>query len=110
MGTNYYLRLNICPQCGRFDEVHIGKSSHGWRIIFRGYPDTSGTPLGEIISIIHNVKDWMEVTREGEIWDEYGSRLPDEMFWGLVGEKQNERIDPDSLLIDGYVFKDTEFS
>lgn len=110
MGTNYYLRLNICPHCGRYDAVHIGKSSSGWRFTFRGYPDTADTPLSDITSIVHSVEDWMKVMEDGEIWDEYGTRTPIEMFWGMVESKQKFKVDDYSLLIDGYAFKDEEFS
>jgi len=110
MGTNYYLRLNICPDCGRYDSIHIGKSSSGWRFLFRGYPDTGDTPLNEITSIIHNVRDWQEVTPRGEIWDEYGTRVPYELFWGMVASKQSFKTNDYHLLIDGYMFSDTEFS
>ncbi len=37
MGINYYHRTNICKECGRYDERHIGKSSHGWQFSFHGY-------------------------------------------------------------------------
>ncbi len=31
MGTNYYLHVNVCKECGKPEEVmHIGKSSFGW--------------------------------------------------------------------------------
>lgn len=30
MGTNYYLHMNTCKECGRGQELHIGKSSFGW--------------------------------------------------------------------------------
>lgn len=34
MGTNYYIRYNICDCCDRYDELHIGKSSVGWQFSF----------------------------------------------------------------------------
>jgi len=37
MGTNYYARLNICPTCGRYDELHICKISSGWKPLFQAY-------------------------------------------------------------------------
>jgi hypothetical protein len=31
MGTNYYLKRDVCEHCGRAAEtLHIGKSSYGW--------------------------------------------------------------------------------
>lgn len=32
MGTNYYARVNACDKCGLSkEEIHIGKSSWGWK-------------------------------------------------------------------------------
>ena len=34
MGTNYYLKLNECKHCDRYEEVHIGKRSSAGRYCF----------------------------------------------------------------------------
>jgi len=34
MGTNYYIRYNICNCCKRYDEIHMGKQSMGWKFNF----------------------------------------------------------------------------
>ncbi len=31
MSTNYYAELNFCEHCERFDRIHIGKVSAGWK-------------------------------------------------------------------------------
>lgn len=31
MGTNYYARIDICKVCKRFNEIHLGKQSGGWK-------------------------------------------------------------------------------
>jgi len=63
MGTNYYAHLNGCTKCGRYDEVHIGKSKRTVRI----HPD-----LG-----IYEFADWRKIldSESVTIWDEYGTRL-----------------------------------
>ena len=99
MGTNYYLKRNICNECGRYDELHVGKSSAGWRFIFRRYDD------------VRNVEDWKQLMKENEFWNEYGEKVEYEWFWELVHNKQSGRIHHyDSELIDGFVFCDNEFS
>jgi len=62
MGTNYYVRLNECECCGRYDELHIGKSSAGWCFSLRVYPDDG----------INNLEDMKELMADGCIFDEYG--------------------------------------
>jgi len=34
MGESYYLRKNICPHCGRYDEIHIGMANLEWKFVF----------------------------------------------------------------------------
>lgn len=75
MGTNYYWRYNICPHCGRYDEVHIGKSSAGWQFTLHGYRDTD--PEVELSVKVMSWKDWKELlSREGKIFNEYGNEVP----------------------------------
>lgn len=39
MGTNYYLRIKCCPNCGKPDDgIHIGKSSAGWCFSLHVHP------------------------------------------------------------------------
>ena len=35
MGTNYYTKINNCDKCGRYDKIHLGKSSAGWQFYFQ---------------------------------------------------------------------------
>lgn len=69
MGTDYYYRTNVCDNCKRFDERHVGKKSMGWTFHFRGHrgqPD--GSP--DIVSIA----DWAKLfkTTPGVLANEYG--------------------------------------
>ena len=61
MGTNYYLKKNVCKECGRGEELHIGKSSAGWHFGLQTYPDDN----------IVSLRDWKELFAENEIRDEY---------------------------------------
>ncbi len=77
MGTNYYHKRNICPECGRYDEAHIGKSSAGWQFSFRGYSE------------LRSYKDWIkELERHGTIYDEYGRGMSLKEFKLMVNTKR----------------------
>lgn len=66
MGTNYYLKTNVCQHCGRGDEPrHIGKSSGGWCFALHIYPEDG----------INILADWEQLFKKQEnaIFDEYGT-------------------------------------
>lgn len=72
MGTNYYLREKCCKECGRYNELHIGKSSGGWAFSLRIYPD-----LG-----IKTIDDWKTKWNDPDnhIFNEYERSItPEEM-------------------------------
>jgi len=104
MGTNYYLRTNICECCNRYDEVHIGKSSAGWSFTFHG------------MESIRTAAHWAAEFAKGRIFDEYGDETSVEDFWKLVEAKRlNKRhadAHPDGAHIDpeGHSFSNYEFS
>ena len=80
MGTNYYLRENLCEHCGRYETLHIGRSSAGWTFGFRGYPEGEGP---------RSAKEWRETMKKGTIVDEYDREVTQDWFWMLVeGKKQ----------------------
>jgi hypothetical protein len=100
MGTNYTLYYNKCKCCKRSDELHIGKSSAGWKFLFRKHSGKA-----------ENIQQWKELTAKGEIIDEYGRLVTNDWFWDLVENKQKEsRHTNAGELIDGYNFADYEFS
>ena len=105
MGTNFYARpkVEICPRCKRpFEEIHLGKSSVGWRFLlqangFKFYKNWK------------EMKKWLKGKR---IYDEYGKRIGVKRFIQWVETKQHT-IDPEPVngdLIDGYKFFDNDFS
>lgn len=65
MGTNYYLRLDVCPHCNRAErELHIGKSSAGWVFALRVHP----------FDDINTLDDWKPLftNERNRIFNEYG--------------------------------------
>ena len=63
MGTNYYVKRESCPHCGRGDgDLHIGKSSGGWTFALHVYPEDG----------INTLDDWKPILKSHEIRDEYG--------------------------------------
>lgn len=82
-----------------FEEVHIGKSSVGWRFLFDGNNQEWKT--------IQQYKDWIA---NYEIYDEYGNKYTQEEFWKMVEEKQSEvaaskKSNPNwYIVVDGYEF------
>lgn len=74
MGTNYYVRKNVCTECNRYEEQHIGKSSYGWKFYFNPYKQS--------------YKEWIEYLAKFEIYNEYGDKIPLKEFTALVESKQ----------------------
>lgn len=102
MGTNYYAQIKVCPKCKRPEkELHIGKSSAGWKFSF--------ALNGEEYHNVKQLKKWL--TRK-EIRDEYGKKISHARFWKMVNDKQKLKNpkETDAIVIDGYDFYDREFS
>ena len=108
MGTNYDVRYNICEKCGKYNDVHLGKSSMGWEFCFQGYPS-----LG-----IESVKKWKNFIelRNGKIYDEYDQCISWAGLMEYINKvKENKKHkshkyahyykDP-----EGYCFTDMDFS
>ena len=103
MGTNYYTRIEECNKCGRFEQIHLGKSSYGWRFAFQG----NG---GKFYKDIPEMKKWL---KGKTITNEYGYTVSYQAFWKMVAEKQ-KIVEPEIMshasYLNGYTFLDTEFS
>jgi len=94
MGTNYYVKDNICKCCERHDLIHIGKNSAGWVFIFNGMNITT-------------VKKWSKYLAKKTIIDEYGKEMTFLEFWDKInydGNKEGLRLDA------GFGFLDRDFS
>jgi hypothetical protein len=88
MGTNYYVKDEpCCPTCGRASDVyHIGKSSMGWKFLFRGYEEQGLTSASK----------WFEYLASRNIVDEYGTEWSLHGFILLVNSKMDGRVHYDS--------------
>lgn len=119
MGTNYYAHLDACPTCGKGEELHIGKSSAGWRFSFRAHPDRHPP--------IVSWRDWEQALRTATIKDEYDAPVRFSDFLRLVWSKEHQpncqtchmekhhpkgylESDQDYHDADGHPFSPREFS
>jgi hypothetical protein len=103
MGTNYYVKINTCQECGRSEEeIHIGKSSYGWQFLFA----YNG---GEYYKNKNELEAWLEGRK---IFDEYDREISKEDFWEMIETKQATRNPSDGhfMTIEEYTFMDGEFS
>lgn len=110
MGTNYYLVKNR-PSID--SGLHIGKSSYGWRFLFRR---PSGWDVDTPLNTFEQWRDYLKETTESGthvIMNEYDEIVSFDWFMEMVAEKQKENH-PDMFSycdnINGYRFKDGEFS
>lgn len=81
MGTNYYLKIDPCPHCGRCDEEwHIGKSSGGWCFSLHVIPERN----------INTLDDWRrEWSRPNRaIKNEYGDTVTIEEMEQAITQRE----------------------
>lgn len=115
MGTNYYVKGDVCDHCGRGDnDTHLGKSSAGWQFSFQ----YNG---GQYYKNVEEMKEWL---KDKDIYDEYDRPVTYDDFWAMVEQKQNNPKNSSHykeckaaygsrehiLLVDGYTFINCEFS
>ena len=75
MGTNYYMKEDVCEHCGRGEELkHIGKSSHGWNFTLHIYPE-------EDIKSLH---DWEMLWMGEDIVNEYNNKIPEKEMLKII--------------------------
>lgn len=125
MGTNYYLRTDVCQHCQREEHrIHVGKASMGWPFLFRGYRQYP--PDGVPYPITSAAQWWDFLERStaggGALVDEYGERQSVPHFRQYVESKRDETRGPETCNFrhgdrpsewldgDGYRFCDNEFS
>ena len=100
MGTNYYTKVNFCTKCKRGEEIHLGKSSAGWKFAFQ----YNGQ---KFYKDIKEMKEWL---KGKVIKNEYGERVSNKSFWKLVESKQDQRSGHTATKDGNYDFYDYEFS
>lgn len=101
MGTNYYLRYNICENCERYSELHIGKKSGGWEFSFHGYRDWVSIEDGSF-SPIMSFQDWIKLLPSGRIFDEYGTEITLEVFTAMVLKSKGQMNHYDYCISEDY--------
>jgi len=111
MGMNYYLRKN--DEVGVEQQVHLGKSSHGWQFTFRGDRANGVVDFDSWVKRVNTlIKDGWKLTDEGS---------GDSNFTELLLLIQRKRLEPnnhakqypskwDYVDADGNSFSDREFS
>lgn len=93
MGTNFYLTLNECDKCGRFDELHIGKASAGWQFLWQGFnPQEWEIEENPDVRVIRSVKDWIPLLEKGVIHDGRGSEVSVGELLEIVDKKRDRDL------------------
>ena len=82
MGANYYVHTNMCNHCERYDRVHIGKSSAGWKFLV-DVDRLYYTNFNEFIEFIRK--------NDGNIWDEYDRPISFDDLMDKIEAKKNGR-------------------
>ena len=110
MSTNYYLVKN---RPSRDSGLHIGKSSIGWRFLFRKYnPFEVDKPLNTFEQWRDYLKETTEVGTH-VIMNEYDEIVSYEKFMKMINDKQKENsADMFEYCenVNGYRFSSGEFS
>lgn len=100
---NYYAKKDLCSACGRGEEIHIGKSSAGWKFLFHYNGHAT----------LEAFKFWLDNL---VIRNEQGGEITHADFWDMVNEKQTYKSNSspergvEFRSIGGYEFWDCEFS
>jgi hypothetical protein len=87
MGTNYYYtNFKKCDCCGHVDqeEMHVGKSSIGWRFHFD-------------LTAFTDPKNWKEELKNKYLYDEYDREISYNEFLTLVEAKQSTMTNEEVL-------------
>lgn len=100
MGTNYYVHTptckNACEHCSATEQLHLGKSSIGWKFLHQAGEDW---PREQAYSL------WLERAKSGEIRDEYGRTHTLDELLALIEAKQDGRShtaeDPEMRRVHG---------
>lgn len=99
MGTNYYTvgENKTCGECGAVKDVvkalHIGKSSGGWRFLFRGHQEEG----------LLTASAWWAYLETRKIVDEYGKPVSLDELKKWVASKQSEKMPDERHMQNGYL-------
>lgn len=80
MGTNYYIRENVCAHCNRYDDsgTHIGRSSNGWMFCFNAREHTTFEAWRDCLKLY-----------DGQIFDEYSRKISAAELLELIESKKD---------------------
>jgi hypothetical protein len=116
MGTNYYVILNECQGCKRYDSLHVGKNSYGWPFTFRAYVDLDLYSYPGLEEEIKSKQDWEAFLKKPgmRIVNEYDEEISYQALIELAESKlrtgdQSLHFN-DFLDEEGYTFTTEEFS
>ena len=100
MGTNFYI-VNQCWFCGDRKEIHIGKSSAGWKFLLQVNNEYES-----------NVRSLWKFLKWKRIEDEYHRRISRRKLLDLIENKQTGKDNELTNSIDDFGFEwcDREFS
>lgn len=127
MGTNYYIRYNICDCCDRYEEFHIGKSSYGWQFSFQEInsgneinlkdldPKTMLLDADDYVEL-KSFQDWKSFIEKyvidfetAKIYDEYDEEIEPQTFFDMVRDKQTTENKNHTVEVnDEYSYLDSE--
>lgn len=91
MGTNYYLFEHGQQPRDDHDGVHLGKSNAGARFLHHAYPEPDDVKGDLVCWPIVCYADWLNLILRGDIYDEYGTRVPWSKLVALVDSRQGMR-------------------
>lgn len=112
MGTNYYIRTNVCNHCWKGDTFHAGKRSFD-SFVFATH-DKENYKVSSYRDLLGYVNHHSSI-----IVDEYDEFIPKDNFIAIISENQapeyktkmiKEYPNYYYLDLDGYLFMNTEFS
>lgn len=126
MGTNYYIRYNVCEKCHRSNELHIGKSSVGWSFSFHAVseyidmsvldPKHALIDSGEELLEIKSYTQWKEfidkyvsLYKTAYIYNEYDEMVSPLELYKLVEKKREGKRHFDFVKYDMYSSPDLDF-
>lgn len=97
MGTNYYLRYNICNCCNRYDELHIGKSSGGWQFLFHQVDEDINSRDINPESILLDVSKTHVIIDSYQKWKRFIDRFVSDYEVAKIFDEYDNEIEPSEL-------------
>lgn len=88
--AHFYYRYNICKQCGRYDEIHLGMSENGWQFLFQGYYGDQWKPQLEEIKSWDNWAEFM-AKHPGRIFNEFNNHISLETFLTSISYSKGQK-------------------